>query len=127
LFSSIIELKESFMSNATTANVPYNSTAHYMPISGDDYPLTEKQKKLMALAHDLGKHKFAPRAAQLDRDAQFPFENYKDMKDSGLLACVCQKHMAAWVQITPRMPWCRQKLVAGAVPLHSHSTCTFAP
>ena len=47
----------------------------YMPICGDDYPLTEKQKLLMALAHDLGQNKFAPRAAQLDRDAQFPFEN----------------------------------------------------
>ena len=78
---------------STTASTPYISTARYMPISGEDYPLTEKQKKLMALAHDLGKHKFAPRAAQLDRDAQFPFENYKDMKDSGLLAlCVPEAH-----------------------------------
>jgi alkylation response protein AidB-like acyl-CoA dehydrogenase len=65
----------------------------YMPICGDDYPLTEKQKHLMAMAHDLGKNKFAPRAAQLDRDAQFPFENYKDMKASGLLAlCVPEAH-----------------------------------
>ncbi len=83
------------MSNNLTAtnSTPYNSTANYMPISGEDYPLTEKQKKLMAMAHDLGKHKFAPRAAQLDRDAQFPFENYKDMKDSGLLAlCVPEAH-----------------------------------
>ena len=83
------------MSNnaSAPASTPYISTAHYMPISGEDYPLTEKQKKLMALAHDLGKHKFAPRAAQLDRDAQFPFENYKDMKDSGLLAlCVPEAH-----------------------------------
>ena len=65
----------------------------YMPICGDDYPLTEKQKHLMAMAHDLGKNKFAPRAAQLDRDAQFPFENYKDMKAAGLLAlCVPEAH-----------------------------------
>ncbi|MEY4448153.1 MAG: putative acyl-CoA dehydrogenase YdbM, partial [Pseudomonadota bacterium] len=70
-----------------------NSTSPYMPICGDDYPLTDKQKHLMALAHDLAKNKFAPRAAQLDRDAQFPFENYKDMKDSGLLAlCVPEAH-----------------------------------
>lgn len=47
----------------------------------------------MAMAYDLGKNKFAPRAAQLDRDAQFPFANYKDMKDSGLLAlCVPEAH-----------------------------------
>jgi alkylation response protein AidB-like acyl-CoA dehydrogenase len=65
----------------------------YMPICGDDYPLTEKQKHLMAMAHDLGQNKFAPRAAQLDRDAQFPFENYKDMKAAGLLAlCVPEAH-----------------------------------
>ena len=35
----------------------------YMPICGDDYPLTDKQIRLMSLAHDLGKNKFAPRAA----------------------------------------------------------------
>jgi len=64
-----------------------------MPICGDDYPLTEKQQKLMALARQLGRDKFAPRAAQLDRDAQFPFANYDDMRDSGLLAlCVPEAH-----------------------------------
>ena len=46
---------------------------HTMPICGDDYPLTDKQQKLMALARQLGREKFAPRAAQLDREAQFPF------------------------------------------------------
>jgi alkylation response protein AidB-like acyl-CoA dehydrogenase len=64
-----------------------------MPICGDDYLLTEKQQKLMALARQLGRDKFAPRAAQLDRDAQFPFANYGDMRDSGLLAlCVPEAH-----------------------------------
>jgi len=55
---------------------------------------SQKNKKhLMAMAHDLGQNKFAPRAAQLDRDAQFPFENYKDMKAAGLLAlCVPEAH-----------------------------------
>ena len=32
-----------------------------MPICGDDYPLTEKQHKLMALARQLGRDKFAGR------------------------------------------------------------------
>ena len=64
-----------------------------MPICGDDYPLTDKQQKLMALAHQLGREKFAPRAAQLDREAQFPFANYADMRESGLLAlCVPEAH-----------------------------------
>ena len=56
------------------------------PICGDDYPLTDKQRQLMALARQLGREKFAPRAAQLDREAKFPFANYDDMRDAGLLA-----------------------------------------
>ncbi|MFM8755828.1 MAG: acyl-CoA dehydrogenase family protein, partial [Limnohabitans sp.] len=56
-----------------------------MPICGDDYPLTEKQQQLMALARQLGRDNFAPRAAQLDREAQFPFANYDDLREAGLL------------------------------------------
>jgi alkylation response protein AidB-like acyl-CoA dehydrogenase len=64
-----------------------------MPICGDDYPLTVKQKALMTLARRLGRESFAPRAAQLDRDAQFPFENYADMRRAGLLGlCVPEGH-----------------------------------
>ena len=64
-----------------------------LPICGDDFPLTDKQQQLMALARQLGRDKFAPRAAQLDRDAQFPFANYEDMRTSGLLAlCVPEAH-----------------------------------
>ncbi|MFM8575268.1 MAG: acyl-CoA dehydrogenase family protein, partial [Limnohabitans sp.] len=60
---------------------------------GDDDPLTEKQQKLMALARQLGRDKFAGRAAQLDRDAQFPFANYEDMRQAGLLGlCVPEEH-----------------------------------
>jgi len=99
----------------------------YMPICGDDYPLTEKQKHLMAMAHDLGKNKFAPRAAQLDRDAQFPFENYKDMKLQGCWRFACPKHMVAKAQITPPMPWCPQRLAVGVALRRSPSTCMCAP
>jgi len=49
----------------------------YMPICGDDYPLTEKQKHLMAMAHDLGKNKFAPRAAQLTETHSFHLKTTK--------------------------------------------------
>ena len=64
-----------------------------MPICGDDYPLTGKQQELMALARQLGRDKFAGRAAQLDRDAQFPFANYDDMRQAGLLGlCVPEAH-----------------------------------
>ena len=89
----------------------------YMPICGEDYPLSDKQKRLMSLAYKLGKNKFAPRAAQLDRDAQFPYANYDDMREAGLLAlCVCQRCMAGKALITPPTPWSRQKLAAGAAP-----------
>ena len=34
----------------------------------------------------LGREKFAPRAARYDEEASFPFENYDDMRDAGILA-----------------------------------------
>jgi alkylation response protein AidB-like acyl-CoA dehydrogenase len=55
------------------------------PIVGEGYPLTELQRELLATAAQLGRDKFAPRAAQYDRDATFPFENYDDMRAAGLL------------------------------------------
>ncbi len=64
-----------------------------MPICGDDYPLTAKQEQLMTLARNLAAEKFAPRAAELDREAKFPFANYDDMREAGLLGlCVPESH-----------------------------------
>ena len=40
-------------SPTTIANIKPALAKPYMPICGDDYPLTDKQKRLMALAHDL--------------------------------------------------------------------------
>ena len=54
-------------------------------IAGPAYPLTDQQRHLLDLAARLGREKFAPRAAQYDRDATFPFENYDDMREAGLL------------------------------------------
>jgi alkylation response protein AidB-like acyl-CoA dehydrogenase len=52
-----------------------------------------KQDELVALANRLGREKFAPRAEKYDREASFPFENYADMKDVGLLGlCVPESH-----------------------------------
>ena len=63
------------------------------PISGDYVDLTDKQKQLLAIAADLGVRKFAPRAAEIDRDAVFPFENYADLRTAGLLKiCVPESH-----------------------------------
>jgi alkylation response protein AidB-like acyl-CoA dehydrogenase len=59
------------------------------PITGVDYPLTDEQRGLIALAEQLGRDKFAGRAERYDREASFPFENYADLRDEGLLGlCV---------------------------------------
>jgi len=55
------------------------------PIVGEGHPLTELQRELLATAAKLGREKFAPRAAQYDREATFPFENYDDLRAAGLL------------------------------------------
>ncbi|WP_395686563.1 acyl-CoA dehydrogenase family protein [Caenimonas koreensis] len=61
---------------------------NFTPAVGD-LPFTAKQRSLLSLVHELGKTKFASRAAQWDETASFPFENYRDLRDAGLLAlCV---------------------------------------
>ena len=63
------------------------------PIAGEGYPLSAQQRELLATASRLGREKFAPRAAQYDRDATFPFENYDDMRAAGLLRiCVPKRY-----------------------------------
>ena len=58
-----------------------------------DFDLTAKQRHLIDLAGTLGREKFAPRAARYDAEASFPFENYDDMRDAGLLGlCVPESH-----------------------------------
>jgi alkylation response protein AidB-like acyl-CoA dehydrogenase len=64
----------------------------FTPAVGD-LPFTAKQRSLLSLANELGRTKFAPRAAQWDREASFPFSNYDDLRSSGLLAlCVPESH-----------------------------------
>jgi alkylation response protein AidB-like acyl-CoA dehydrogenase len=60
-------------------------------VTGSGFPLSEKQKELIALAESLGPA-FAARAAKYDREASFPFENYADLKGAGLLGlCVPER------------------------------------
>ena len=57
------------------------------------FGLSQQQIELTALARRLGAERFAPRAAEHDRDASFPTANYQDMRRAGLLAiCVPQAH-----------------------------------
>ncbi len=63
------------------------------PIAGNAQALTARQRELVARAGELGRTRFAPRAAAHDRDASFPLENYADLRDAGLLAlCVAKAH-----------------------------------
>ena len=62
-------------------------------ICGEHYPLTAQQRGLLETVRALGRGRFAPRAAQFDRDATFPFENYDDLRAAGLLGvCVPAAH-----------------------------------
>jgi alkylation response protein AidB-like acyl-CoA dehydrogenase len=62
-------------------------------IAGNASSLTPQQRELLALASQLGRENFAPRAAQWDREASFPFANYDDLRRAGLLGiCVPQSH-----------------------------------
>jgi alkylation response protein AidB-like acyl-CoA dehydrogenase len=64
------------------------SALEFTPAVGD-HAFTARQAQLLALAHRLGEEKFAPRAAQWDEQASFPFANYDDLRAAGLLGlCV---------------------------------------
>ncbi|MBP8146190.1 MAG: acyl-CoA dehydrogenase family protein [Inhella sp.] len=56
----------------------------FTPAVGDT-SLTAKQRRLLTLAHELGRDKFAGRAALWDREGSFPFANYDDLREAGLL------------------------------------------
>ena len=50
------------------------------------FQVSEEFRHWVAVADSLGREKFAARAPAIDREARFPFENYRDLRDSGLLA-----------------------------------------
>jgi alkylation response protein AidB-like acyl-CoA dehydrogenase len=68
------------------------TTLPFTPAVGD-MDFTPKQRRLLTLAHELGRDKFAARAAQWDQTATFPFANYDDLREAGLLKlCVPESH-----------------------------------
>jgi alkylation response protein AidB-like acyl-CoA dehydrogenase len=61
----------------------------FTPVVGDGWLLSDKQRRLLALAHELGSTRFAKRTQQWDDTASFPFANYDDLRAAGMLAlCV---------------------------------------
>lgn len=60
-------------------------------VTGSNYPLTDKQRELVAIVDEIGPG-MAARAERYDREASFPFDNYADMRKAGLLGlCVPEK------------------------------------
>lgn len=51
-----------------------------------------RQQELIALARQLARERFAPRADRHDREASFPFDDYADLRAAGLLGlCVPER------------------------------------
>ena len=70
--------------------MPAAATPIFDPVA---FCLTAEQAALIADAQRLAAERFAPRAAQHDRDASFPTENYHDLHEAGLLAiCIPRAH-----------------------------------
>jgi alkylation response protein AidB-like acyl-CoA dehydrogenase len=68
------------------------ASLNFTPAVGD-LPFTSQQRSLLSLAHELGRTKFEPRAPQWDASATFPFANYDDLREAGLLRlCVPESH-----------------------------------
>ena len=58
-----------------------------------DMQPTPRQQVLIDKARSLAMDCFEPRAADYDREAQFPFEDYDDLRDAGFLAlCVPEEY-----------------------------------
>ncbi len=52
-----------------------------------------RQQELIGLARRLAVERFAPRAAKHDREASFPFDDYDDLREAGLIAlCVPERY-----------------------------------
>jgi alkylation response protein AidB-like acyl-CoA dehydrogenase len=74
------------------SGAPVGTGLSFTPAVGD-VPLTAAQRHWLALAHELGTTRFAARATKWDEEASFPFANYADLREAGILAmCVPQSH-----------------------------------
>jgi alkylation response protein AidB-like acyl-CoA dehydrogenase len=72
-----------------------DAAARYVPphIAGNAEGLSLKQQDLVGRAAELGRTRFAQRAARHDREGSFPLENFDDLRQAGLLAlCVPSAH-----------------------------------
>jgi alkylation response protein AidB-like acyl-CoA dehydrogenase len=62
-------------------------------VTGSHYNLGAEARELIEKAEWLGATALAPRAAKIDRQASFPFENYDDLRKHGFLGlCIPKEH-----------------------------------
>ena len=81
------------------------------------FRLPEHDAALIEKARRFGRRTLAPRAAQHDRDASFPIENFRDLHKEGLLAiCVPEGMQAAPAPASPPTAWPRRNSAAIAAP-----------
>ena len=59
------------------------------------YPITERQKQIVAMAGDLADI-FAKRAAIYDWQGKFPIENYTDLHKAGYLTLTVPRDFGGW-------------------------------
>lgn len=59
------------------------------------HPVTERQKKFVAIAGELADI-FAKRAAANDWEGKFPLENYKDLQQAGYLTLTVPRDLGGW-------------------------------
>lgn len=59
------------------------------------YPVTDRQKELLALAGELA-DVFAKRAASNEWEGKFPAENYEDLRKSGYLTLTVPRDLGGW-------------------------------
>lgn len=69
------------------------TTARKKPKSFKWQKLAGKPDEIKDVIGTLGREKFMPRAKRYDEEASFPFENYDDMRDAGILAMTVPKSL----------------------------------
>ncbi len=59
------------------------------------YPATERQTRILAMAGELAE-RFLPRANEGEWEGRFPYENYRDLHESGYLRLTVPREFGGW-------------------------------
>ncbi len=78
------------------------------------YPVTDRQKKIVAIARELSET-FARRATEYDWAGRFPFENYKDLQQAGYLTLTVPCELGGWGADVLEVTLAQQQLAKDAL------------